>query len=368
MAGPLRNPSGDLMDDLAAPKPTWPKTYDPSSFSFNQLVLLLDRLMAGRPQTGSADDPRRETSRFRAIASLAFPAADIAGIAWSANGDDGGEARLEATVTFLGLYGPASPLSPHVTEQLLGPDSAAMREFLDLFNHRLITLAYRTWKKYRYYANFEGQAADDTSRNLFALIGHQNLPAAAGRADKPSALDWPRLLRFAGVLGLNCRSPSVVEQVVAAYFGVHVRVEEAVERTVTIPEAQQSRIGARRSTIMSDWILGDTLQDVGGKFRIWLGPLDPGTFRSFLPGGMNHQPLYALIRHLARDALDFDVWALPADRAVEGLSLDAEAPLGWATWLGQTGPQDAAGVPLPPASATPALNAHVSTTPVGNQG
>ena len=51
----------------------------------------------------------------------------------------------------MGLYGPSSPLPNHYTEDVLwaSADEDAARSFLDLFNHRLISLVFRAWEKYR---------------------------------------------------------------------------------------------------------------------------------------------------------------------------------------------------------------------------
>lgn len=354
-AGRPAPPASVAPDDLA-----WVR--DPSGFSFHQLVMLLDRHFADRPPTGSVSDARLETARFRGLASLGFPAADIAALDWrTVQGEDGADRpRLDASIAFLGLYGPASPLPPHLTEAVLGTDDGpdTLRSFLDLFNHRLTALAYRTWRKYRYYVTFRAGAVDELSRSVFALAGHhagrhagQNAGQGAGDGsglDGPG-LDWTRLLRFSGVLGMNCRSPAVLEQVVGAYFGVPARVEEAVARIVTISDGQQNRLGERRSSLASDWVLGSTVPDVAGKFRMRLGPLTAAQFHGFLPGGANHRPLHALLRQLVRDSLEFEVWVVPAPGALAGFALDADGatPLGWATWLDGGDSVGAAGVMVP---------------------
>jgi adenosine deaminase len=71
--------------------------------------------------------------RFRAAATLGFPAHEIASVQWEAGLEEG--RRLTLTVPFLGLYGPASPLASFYTERLLGSDQAGrnLQDFLDIY-------------------------------------------------------------------------------------------------------------------------------------------------------------------------------------------------------------------------------------------
>src|SRR6202012_2956529 len=136
-----------------------------------QLIALLERFYPDAPAVGAATEAGRERIRFRALPSLAFPPADIAAVAPEGGIDTPG--RIGVTVTFFGLFGPASPLPAYYTEELLGDDPAqeTVRDFLDLFNHRLISFVYKAWKKYRYYAQFRPDADDVFSSYLFALMG-----------------------------------------------------------------------------------------------------------------------------------------------------------------------------------------------------
>jgi type VI secretion system protein ImpH len=321
MAGPLR----DEIDSLTA------LPDDETDFSFFQLIALLERRFRDAPAVGAATEAGRERIRFRALPSLAFPPADIAAVA-SHGGAGGADGLVAVTVTFLGLFGPASPLPTYYTEDLLGddPGQETVRDFLDLFNHRLISFVYKAWKKYRYYAQFRRGADDAFSGYLFALMG---LPPAAPQA---SEIDRRRLLGHAGLLGLNCRSAGVIERVLAHYFEVPVRIEEAVERLLEIPASQCHRLGGRRTSLGVDWLLGERLPDRAGKFRIWIGPVTQAVFRSFLPDGANHKALIELVTLLLRDPLDYDVRVLLAPGEMEPWHLGGPpSPLGWFLWLGQ---------------------------------
>src|SRR5207244_6114260 len=86
------------------------------------------------------------------------------------------------TVPFMGLTGPNGVLPRHYTELLMrardakGPERHVVRDWFDLFNHRLISLFYRAWTKYRFWTAYErGEYAqpepDLFTLSLYSLIG-----------------------------------------------------------------------------------------------------------------------------------------------------------------------------------------------------
>ncbi len=83
--------------------------------------------------------------------NLGFPGSAIESIN-DVTGDDGIK-RLEVYVNFMGLTGPSGALPRHYTELVMQRSrlkDVAIREFFDLFNHRLITLNYKAWEKYQF--------------------------------------------------------------------------------------------------------------------------------------------------------------------------------------------------------------------------
>src|SRR5262245_36535539 len=124
----------------------------PQSFSFFQLVALLERFHAPAARVGCEGPADKELLRFRSGTSLGFPASDISDFLQM----EGSAARYEMVVTFLGLHGSVSPLPTFYAEDVLqnDDDGNPVREFLDVFHHRFISLFYRAWLKYRYHTQF----------------------------------------------------------------------------------------------------------------------------------------------------------------------------------------------------------------------
>ena len=65
------------------------------------------------------------------------------------------------------------------------PERRTLRDWLDLFNHRLISLFFRAWEKYRFPLAYErglpaGPEPDAFTRSLYCLVG-LGLPPLRGR-------------------------------------------------------------------------------------------------------------------------------------------------------------------------------------------
>src|SRR6185436_12521769 len=186
-------------------------------FQFFQAVRLLERLHAERKPIGRHEDPRDEIVRCRMRQSLTFPASEIHEIEPSDEGMD------TMWVNFMGLTGVSGPLPQHLSSLLAEmshrDETAALREFLDLFNHRLISLFYRAWEKYHFPIAYERDEGDTFSQYLYCLIG-LGTPGLQGRLN----IDDQILLYYAGLLSQRPRSAVALEGILEDYFGVSVQV------------------------------------------------------------------------------------------------------------------------------------------------
>ena len=126
---------------------------EPYEFSFFQAVRVLERLHSNRAAVGQDAPPKDEVVRFRAHQSVEFPASEIQDFQ---EANDGEPSRM--TVTFLGMTGTSGALPRVYTELVLArarQKDTTFRDFLDLFNHRLTSLFYRAWEKYRFWIGYE---------------------------------------------------------------------------------------------------------------------------------------------------------------------------------------------------------------------
>ena len=217
--------------------------------------------------------------------------------------------------------------------QLYDAPAPRQRDFLDLFNHRFTSLLYRGWSKYQPGVQYQKRAEDQFSQGVFALMGAPN-----EQARQDSAINWPRLLGYAGLMAMNSGSVSVMTAVISGYFGhVPVHVKEYVERWAAIPQDQRNQLGRANMTLGEDLCLGEKIKDYCGKFRVCIGPLDFATFEAFLPDGHHHKALLELVDVLMPEQLCFDIELILKGDAVPafGLGTQHTPKLGWVGWLGK---------------------------------
>lgn len=298
------------------------------SFSFFQLANLLDRFVALNEQLEK--DP--VMVRYRAKPSLGFPAADVDNCTFL---QDGVKQFLEVTVTFLGLYGPASPLPAFYTERIIQSNDPrnASRDLMDLFNHRCISLLQNCWEKYRYYSRYQPDGRDQYSRWLLGMLG-----VDIELLRHTTQLRWHKLLPFAGVMLNNVCSGDLLARILKVYFNLpKVSIQPWVRRTVKIPEDQCNSVGRDNSCLGEDLILGREVEDYSGKFSLHLEALDWANYVRFLPDGQHFEELVQLVRFSLKDPLDFELHLYPAaqeTKKIRGLT-DAGPRLGWNLGLGE---------------------------------
>jgi type VI secretion system protein ImpH len=301
--------------------------------SFFQLVQLLERYHRPSTPVGGIGPAVGEVIRFRPESSLAFPAADVSRLENMSEVPN----RFQITTTFFGLYGTTSPLPAFYSEQILWReqtgDNQTARDFLDLFHHRLLSLLYRSWLKYRYHLQFQPGGIDEVSQRVFALIGF----GTEGLQRREQGVPSVRLLRYAGLLTQRPRSASALEGILSDEFGgIPVRVDQCVGRWTTIKPEQRSRLGGHHAGLGQSCLLGEQVNGRSGYFRISLGPLSYEDFQRFFPGEDHFRHLHFLVRLFVGNALAFDVELVLYGTEVPALRLtggEQRSRLGWSTWL-----------------------------------
>jgi type VI secretion system protein ImpH len=300
-------------------------------FEFFQAVRLLERIERERAPVGSGGPPSREAVRFHTRASLGFPASQIYDVRQGSQDDR----PLEMVVAFMGLTGPLG-LLPHAYTQLvidrLRAQDHALSDFLDLFNHRLISFFFRAWEKYRFPVAYEKSRRDPFTEYLFDLIG-MGTEGLRGRTSVPDE----GLLLYAGLISQKPHSATALRGILQDYFGAPAEILQFQGQWVPLEQEYRTFLGSANSVLGDNAICGERVFTEYSKFRVRLGPLTFSRYRSFLPTGASHKPLTDLTRFLVNRELDFDVQLVLQKREVPAceLSSAAETPpmLGWTTWL-----------------------------------
>jgi type VI secretion system protein ImpH len=297
-----------------------------TNYSFANLVYTLSRKLDPTHQIGTTASIEHEPILFRSTPSLGFPASDVSSVLALSE-----EGRLpwpvQVDVSFLGLYGPSSPLPAFWTERIIRADDGSenLRDFMDLFGHPLIGLAYRIGHHYRIDLQLADDIASPTMRAILSLAGIAGEQSLIG-----DGLEWRRLLPLCGLLAQHSRSAETVRRVVSGYFDVPVQIEEWVPRKVDIPIPQLFTLGSPALALGRNTVIGGTVRDISGCVVVALGPLSSTDFEAFLPGGDRRKPLEALLRLALREPLECQI-DLIRDGENDGFALGM-GRIGWTTW------------------------------------
>ncbi|WP_169433102.1 type VI secretion system baseplate subunit TssG [Maridesulfovibrio zosterae] len=304
---------------------------EPWRFDFWQAVRILRSLTEGDV---CADSPEDETIRFTARVSQAFPASEL-----SAAETETGKAALQ--VNFIGLAGAHGPLPAPVTDLIMERirvGDTGLRDFLDIFNNRLISLYYNAIVKLH-----PGRGADPhPSESPFAKyayaiagMGTEGLctspvPEAPGGAGVPDA----SLLRHAGLFAMHPRSAVGLEMLVADHFEIPAKVVPFRGDWLTIEPEDRTRIGpsGQNQTLGEDAVLGNKAWDQSSGFTLVLGPLTADQYKNFLPcpAGNCRTLLLDLVRFYVGEGMECNVELLLKD----GEHIDMRLGFGGDGWLG----------------------------------
>ncbi|MDX2200023.1 MAG: type VI secretion system baseplate subunit TssG [Phycisphaerae bacterium] len=305
----------------------------PTRFDLCALLQQIERRCAESPALGENGPVAEEPIRLRPRMSLGFPAGDIASATFIEDQDfEARGGRIEVQTTFLGLYGPDSPLAAHFTEDLLldSDEDRRVRGFLDLFHHRLLSLLYRAWKKYRYVATIRPDCRDTISTLVRGLIGLDT-----PRITEPLEIELFRVLRYAGLLVMRPRGAAALEGILRDHFApLPISVLQCVGRWVALEEDSLTRIGQVGSSLGESCVMGARVFDRSGKLRIRIGPLDFANYQRFLPEGDAATALRELVLLYLGDPLEFDYELILRKEDVPMLAMGKNPQVGR---LGQSG-------------------------------
>ena len=319
----------------------------PEDAEFFQAVRLLlnaaRRDGDSRAALGQSERGEREPVRLRVATGARFPSNEIAEVRPAA------DARPELVVAFMGLTGPSGVLPDHYSDLLVERRRArdpALADFLDLFNHRTISLFYRAWARARLPVRFEEAPApfrDPISRLLAALVG-LGLESQHARASQQEGA----LLGMAGLLGRRTCSPHALRSLVTSLLSFPCTVEEFHGQWLSIAVPERSRLMRPQPGVDAfcrlgvDAVPGEKVWDMQGRFRLRLGPMGLTDFLAFFTPGGSMARLGSAVREVMGAAMHFDVRLVLKREDVPALRLgDPVHPayLGQTTWLCSTTPE-----------------------------
>ncbi len=281
--------------------------------------------------------PHLEPVVLKADPDAQFPATEVAN--WNVHTEP-----PEVLVSFFGLFGPSGALPQHYT-QLLNDRARikdfALRDFLDMFNHRMLSFFYRCWEKHQFPIAFETSRAvgreDHVTGALRGLIGLRT-NGLWDRLSIPSS----DFMFFAGHFSNRRPTASALSDMIESAFNVPARVEQFVAQWMYIPLEEQTRIGVQPlgfslgNQLGGEAIAGQRVLDFQNKFRVQIGPLGFMKFLEFNPDSPKLRQVFDYIRQYVGPQFDLDLQVIlkREEVATTQLGNPKTAHLGWNTWIG----------------------------------
>ncbi|SEA23577.1 type VI secretion system baseplate subunit TssG [Microbulbifer marinus] len=330
---------------------------EPYRFDFFQAVRLLERatMMSGKsdarePIAGSAP-PSRELVRFSAQSSLSFVGADVLRLEQrdSADTERSDEELLQwhMDVGFTGLIGSQGVMPYYLTEVVLRElreKNTALRDFLDIFHHRHVSLFYQAWHKYQLPVNYERQRLrqerepDVFSHALAALCG-------LGTSEMRYRMPVPdeAMLGMAGHLSRQQCSAAALASMIRQYFGLNVSIEQFQGQWDDLPEDVLCRLPGPgypqgvNNCLGQNTVLGTQCFQAQNKFRVIVEPLEYEQFMTIAPGSDKLEALKSFIQFSAGIEMDFEICVTLFTGQVVPVQLvdepDSQPLLGWNTHM-----------------------------------
>ncbi|MBX9977520.1 MAG: type VI secretion system baseplate subunit TssG [Alphaproteobacteria bacterium] len=261
---------------MATPKRSSPPSVIPLSvieelfsqvytFDFPQTVRLLQGIQPDK-KLGATDNPRLDPVHFQANVDFSISSSDVKKL------DPGSPPKL--TVTFLGIAGIQGPLPEVFTEILIDRMKVkdyGFRDFLDIFNHRLITFWYTFYGKL--YPGLHDAPLEETDIGASLMdLGGMRYHEQGKSLIPLGTLFWQRSGSGVGL-----------QKAIDGYFNIPCRIQPYVGGWNRVDKSRQTQISKCFHELGHNTVLGNRSFDQGKGFKVILGPLTYTQFMNFLP-------------------------------------------------------------------------------------
>lgn len=328
----------------------------PQAYRFFQAVRLLERSvlykdassplnprLARRNAAGLFTPPSTEVVRFKSRVSFSYPNSEVYAVV---RNEGALTVPWEMQVNFMGLAGASGVMPYHYTElmlQRLKHKDDSLVNFLDLFNHRTVSLFYQAGTKYSLPIQYERKqlinknSPSNATTALLSMIGL----GTGGMTNRMHIRD-ESLLFYGGLLTQKNRTSRGLQQILSDYFDLPIQIQEFVGHWQDLLSDIRTRMGSRTEPLGRNAALGKSamLGSRGwiaqGKIRILIGPLNGEQFHRFAPGTKALVAMHDMVQFylgLEHD-YEFVIEVKRADLPPE-ITLSKKSPpiLSWNTWL-----------------------------------
>lgn len=319
---------------------------EPFLFNFFQVVRLFEMGYIENQSTtktkissiGDSTLPHHEFIQFKNNVSLSFPTKDIYKFI---------PAIMDKTTfkytkpllktNVLGLTNFSGPLPQYFTDKILENNRLGnnlLADFLDIFNHRLLSFYYRGWSKQRLFMSYEKQQYRPNADNQPATIIKSLHGNALFLNDNQRRTNNFSVF-YAGLLSQQPRSSSGLQRLLSAYLSMPVRIHQCDEEWLAIPDQARTILGGYESynQLGKSALIGQKIKSVQDTFTIVIGALEYSMFQRFLAPSAFLAKLHEIIKYYINNNLKYKINIILKKDNVPKCRLSSSFKLGWNAWL-----------------------------------
>jgi len=321
----------------------------PWRFDFFQLVKLLESETNASNEVGDFTPANREAIKFKTNPQLNFEPAPIKSIQrvtkpnkrnTTSNSTPKEHLQSELEVNFWGLNGSSGTLPFHYSElitQRIRNNDYALRDFIDIFNHRSLSLFYKAWQKHRPWLQHPSKDSPiskyQTNHHQAILKGLAGLSGERNASFNKHEGAW---LNYSGFASARICSASMLKQTINHHFGLSVRINEFKGQWERMPADVRTRLADRKSNGMNNALgvsalLGTRCWNAQNRFEVEIVEIEYDQFMTFSPGSEKLNALYELIKFKVGTELDFDLTLKVQKNKLHPASFEVgkQPQLGW---------------------------------------
>jgi type VI secretion system protein ImpH len=326
---------------------------EPWAHDFFAAVRRAEAVRSDVPGVGRSSRADEDPFRFAQEPSLAFSPCNLSEFKAAT-----GTAPARLFVSFMGLLGPNGPMPLHVTdyarERQIHHKDHTLARFLDVFNHRMVSLFYRAWAASQMTVSFDrwepgaSTALDSVTRELALARDTDRYATYIGSLfglgmdslrHRDGVQDLAKL-HFSGRLSNQVKNPEGVRSILRDYLGVDVEIEEFLGRWTDVPPEYHMSLGrmppaGRGAGCIgaTGGVMGTRVFDCGSAFRLRLGPMSLEHYQRMLPGTRTARRIDAWIRTYLGDEFWWEAVLILRRDEVPKARLGAGTRLGWTSWI-----------------------------------
>lgn len=333
----------------------------PYKYHFTQAVRLLERstvfsekdqaIRHAKPVARFVP-PYTEVVRFHSNNSLSFPSSEIDSIEIN---EESGNDQWNMNVNIMGLTGAMGIMPHHYTETILArhkQKDKSLSHFLDLFNHRIISLFFQASSKYNLPIEYERKKLnppilgerESQTQALLSLIGMGTRHLTNRHYTNDESLVY-----YSGLFTQQIRTCANLKQILQNHFNIPVEIKEFIGQWQELIDDVRTKLpsetlkSGRNNCLGKSVMLGSHGWFSQGKIRIILGPLNSNNINSFAPGTQTMKAVNEIVRFYTRLEHDYDfVIRIKRTDIPNNIRLDKKSPtiIGWNALLSSKNKSD----------------------------